>query len=195
LLPGTPLASSSASLSPLLARLRGHAARDAEAVVEWSSEAAGVGRAALAPPLGYAALWKRASALAAALRGGRAALAGEPIAFLLPPGAAFVEVLLGVIAAGGLAVPLSPLHTESELAFVVGNAAPASVIASSHLAARAAAAAPGTRVVEPMDLASRSTFNGYGDGEGDGDGDTHADADADADGDGARQRARGEGGR
>ncbi len=115
--------------SPLLDRLRAHAAAgDGVAVGD-----AGDGQAAVA----YQELWERAQAIATALRGGRPSLAGEPVAFLIPPGCAYVEVLLGVLAAGGMAVPLSPLHTAPEIAYIVGNAAPARIVAAPELFARA----------------------------------------------------------
>ena len=94
-----------------------------------------------------AAISARAEALATALLRGRRSLDGAPVAFLVPPGATHVDVLLGVLAAGGLAVPLSPLHTQPELAYIVGHAEPALLLASTELMARASAAAPGRRVV------------------------------------------------
>ena len=116
---GSSPASAPSSSSPLLARLRA--------------------RGALAA---------RTDELAAALRGGRPSLDGAAVAFLVPPGADFVEVLLAVVAAGGLAVPLSPLHTRPELAYLIGNAEPGLVVAAPELAALARAAAGGRPVVE-----------------------------------------------
>ena len=106
----------------------------------------------------YPALWQRAQAIATALRAGRPSLAGEPVAFLIAPGRAYVEVLLGVLAAGGMAVPLSPLHTAPEVAYIVGNAAPVQLVAAPELVARAAAAgtAGGPSVVTPDVLAARA---------------------------------------
>jgi len=90
--------------------------------------------------------------LAAALCGGRPSLEGAPVAFLIPPGAELLRVLLAVLAAGGMAVPLSPLHTQPELAFIIANANPRLVIATPELAALARAAAGGRPVVEPNAL-------------------------------------------
>ena len=100
----------------------------------------------------YHVLWERALALAGALRAGHASLDGAPVAFLIPPGRAYVEVLLGVLAAGGMAVPLSPLHTAPELAYIVGNAAPVRIVATAELAERATAAAGGRPVCTPEEL-------------------------------------------
>jgi len=71
---------------------------------------------------------------------------GSRVALLVEPGAAFVEALWGVLAAGAVAVPLSPLHARPELAYVVENAGPAMLVASRALAARLAEAAPGRAV-------------------------------------------------
>src|SRR5262249_35017059 len=56
----------------------------------------------------YESLAARAAAIAAGI-GGLAGLGGPAVAFLVEPGARFVETLLGIWGAGGLAVPLSPL--------------------------------------------------------------------------------------
>jgi malonyl-CoA/methylmalonyl-CoA synthetase len=109
---------------------------------------------------GRAAISARADGPAAGLRGGpislhgslHGSLDGASVAFLVPPGFDYVDVLLGVLAAGGMAVPLSPLHTQPELAYIVDNAKPTLVIASSELMARASGAAPGRRVVDVEDL-------------------------------------------
>jgi malonyl-CoA/methylmalonyl-CoA synthetase len=89
----------------------------------------------------YTALRARAAAIASALCGGRADLAGQPVAFLTAPGTPYAELLLGIVAAGGTAVPLSPLHTERELATIVEDAGAPLVIAAATLAERATAAA------------------------------------------------------
>ena len=77
---------------------------------------------------------------------------GGAVAFLLEPGAAFVQTLFGIWHAGALAVPLSPLHVVPELAHVIADATPAVVVASRALAPRLAAAAPGVPVVIAEDL-------------------------------------------
>ena len=56
--------------------------------------------------------------------------------FLVEPGVRYVETLLAIWQAGGLAVPLSPLHAAPELAHVVEDAAPLVLVASAALAPR-----------------------------------------------------------
>ena len=63
---------------------------------------------------------------------------GWAVAFLVEPGALFVETLVAIWRAGGIAVPLSPLHTAPELAHVVEDAAPRVLVASAALAPRLA---------------------------------------------------------
>src|SRR5215471_2791019 len=87
-------------LPPLLARLAAHPA-----------DAPAVGVAGSSGLESYGSVRARAAAIAEAL----GPLAGAPVAFLVEPGPSFVELLLGVLGAGGLAVPLSPLHTRPEL--------------------------------------------------------------------------------
>jgi acyl-CoA synthetase (AMP-forming)/AMP-acid ligase II len=99
----------------------------------------------------YAALAARASAVAAGL-GGLARLNRPAVAFLVEPGARLVETLLGIWGAGGLAVPLSPLHPRAELAYIVENAGPAALVASRALAERLREAAPGRDVMLADDL-------------------------------------------
>ena len=84
-------------------------------------------------PVTYRALAERARALGRRLGGGPGGLRGAPVAFLYPPGAAHVEALLGVMAAGGLAVPLSPLHTRPELQQLLADAAPTRVLCAPEL--------------------------------------------------------------
>ena len=64
--------------------------------------------------------------------------AGRTVAFLVEPGVLYVETLLAIWRAGGLAVPLSPLHTAPELAHLVRDAAPLALVASEALAPRLA---------------------------------------------------------
>jgi malonyl-CoA/methylmalonyl-CoA synthetase len=84
-------------------------------------------------PVTYRALAEGARALGRRLGGGPGGLRGAPVAFLYPPGAAYVEALLGVMAAGGLAVPLSPLHTRPELQQLLADAAPTRVLCAPEL--------------------------------------------------------------
>jgi malonyl-CoA/methylmalonyl-CoA synthetase len=127
----SPIGAAMSQPSPLLARLDGHP-RDATAVVDANGTA-----------VTYGELDRRSAAVAGALGATR----GRSIALLLEPGATFVTGLLGCWRAGALVVPLSPLHATPELAHVIENAAPATLIASRALASRLAAAAPGRAIV------------------------------------------------
>jgi malonyl-CoA/methylmalonyl-CoA synthetase len=96
--------------------------------------------------LTYAELRARADRLAAALAGGTSGLGGAPVAFLCEPGPGHLAALLGILRAGGLAVPLSPLHTRPELEYQVANAAPVTLLASAGLRGTLEAAAGGRPV-------------------------------------------------
>jgi malonyl-CoA/methylmalonyl-CoA synthetase len=125
--------------SPLLARLAAHA----------------TGAPALSGPgarLTHGDVTTRAAALAARLAPGGRGLGGAPVAFLAEAGPTHLVTLLGIMRAGGLAVPLSPLHTRPELAYQIENADPVALLATSDLAATLAAAA-GARTVGPVDAA------------------------------------------
>lgn len=63
----------------------------------------------------------------------RAALAGERIAFLVPPGRRHVAVQWGAWRAGGIAVPLAVSHPPRELEHVLDDAKPRIVVADSSL--------------------------------------------------------------
>ncbi len=139
----------------MLERLRAHAALGAQVAVGAGGDEP--------EAVGYGPLWERALAISSALRSGRPSLEGEPVAFLISPGRAYVEVLLGVLAAGGMAVPLSPLHTAPEIAYIVGNAAPTRIVAAPELFSRAVAAAGSTGqqlVITPRELAARTAGAG-----------------------------------
>jgi len=84
----------------------------------------------------YGAIGARARSLAAQLRGVRTSLAGARVAFLAPPSRGYVETLLGILLAGGTAVPLSPLHTAAELGHVLRVAQPEVLVTTSGLADR-----------------------------------------------------------
>ncbi|OLF09228.1 AMP-binding protein, partial [Actinophytocola xanthii] len=95
--------------------------------------------------LGWAEVDSRARAVAASLAG--RGLTGRRVAVLLPPGAAYVTVLLGCLYAGAVAVPLPPLppaeHPDRPRRLaVVPDAAPAAVLADAAPAAVLADAAP-----------------------------------------------------
>lgn len=81
----------------------------------------------------YGDLAAASAGLARVLLEGRRSLEGARIGVLSPPGPAFVEVLLAVWRAGGVAVPLSPLHPAPELAHILSVAAPESVVADASL--------------------------------------------------------------
>lgn len=89
----------------------------------------------------YGRLRARALGLAARLRAGRPSLAGARVAFLFEPSSAYVEAMLGVLAAGGTAVPLSQLHTEAEIGHLLATAQPEHILASEALAGRLAGSA------------------------------------------------------
>ncbi|HSG49251.1 MAG TPA: AMP-binding protein, partial [Longimicrobiales bacterium] len=68
-------------------------------------------------------------------------LRGAPVAYLCPQSWEYVAVQWGIWGAGGMAVPLSPLHPEAELAHVLEDAGPAAVVVHPDLAGRIAALA------------------------------------------------------
>ena len=117
--------------SPLLIRLQEHPP-DSVAVIDPDGTRTS-----------YAALLRRSGAGAAALAA-QGVGPGQAVAFLVEPGARFVETLVAIWRAGGIAVPLSPLHTAPELAHVVQDAAPRALVASAALAPRLAGRCPRT---------------------------------------------------
>jgi len=112
----------------LLARLIGHPIATDVAVVGPDGVAGGAGT--------YGAIGARARSIAAQLRRTRRSLEGARVAFLVDPGRAYVDALLGILLAGGTAVPLSPLHTDLEIAQLVADASPEALIATQELASR-----------------------------------------------------------
>jgi malonyl-CoA/methylmalonyl-CoA synthetase len=94
---------------------------------------------------------RRARALLHVL--GRETLGGERVALLLSPGLDWVVSLFAIVAAGGMAVPLSPLHPPAELAYFVDDADVAAVILGDDLADRRVTFLEvGRRVLAPSDL-------------------------------------------
>jgi malonyl-CoA/methylmalonyl-CoA synthetase len=75
-------------------------------------------------------------------------LGGANVALLAGSSVAYVEGLLGILLAGGTAVPLSPLHTGPELRHVFEDARPCRVLVSAALAERCAGLVGGL----PVDL-------------------------------------------
>ncbi len=63
------------------------------------------------------------------------------IAFLVPPGFAYVATLWGIWRAGGVAVPLAVSHPPPELAYVIDDAGASTLIAHPDLAHRVGALA------------------------------------------------------
>jgi malonyl-CoA/methylmalonyl-CoA synthetase len=104
-------------------------------------------------PVSYAEVHARASGLAGALAGGTSGLDGAPVAFLAEPGPDHLVTLLGILRAGGLAVPLSPLHTRPELEYQLANAAPVTLLATAGMRATLEAAAGGRPIAIPRALA------------------------------------------
>jgi malonyl-CoA/methylmalonyl-CoA synthetase len=102
----------------------------------------------------YAELRARVDEIAGSLAVDRGGLGGAPVAFLAEPGPGHLAALLGILRAGGLAVPLSPLHTRPELEYQVANAAPATLLAAAGLRATLEAAAGGRRVVSLEEAAA-----------------------------------------
>ncbi len=126
--------------SPLLARLATHRADR----IALSSSGL---------PITYGELDTRAGAVARTLVGNARGLGGAAVAFLCEAGPAHLATLLGILRAGGMAVPLSPLHTRPELEFLVANAAPVTLLASEGLRAALTAAAGGRPVTSLEALA------------------------------------------
>ncbi|HTA21786.1 MAG TPA: AMP-binding protein, partial [Polyangia bacterium] len=91
--------------------------------------------------MSYGELKARAEAIAGALTGGGRGLGGAPVVFLAEPGLTHLATLLGILRAGGLAVPLSPLHTRPELEYQVHDAAPVALLATARQRAVLEAAA------------------------------------------------------
>ncbi|MEO8214280.1 MAG: AMP-binding protein, partial [Myxococcales bacterium] len=110
-------------MTPLLNRLLGHPT-DLAAIVSPAG-----------PSVTYGALDARSAEIATRLLAGRASLNGDRVALLLPPGEAFVATVLGIWRAGGVAVPLSALHTVPELEHILTTAAPVTTVVDPALAA------------------------------------------------------------
>jgi malonyl-CoA/methylmalonyl-CoA synthetase len=126
---------SSIAPSLLVERLYAHAAADHPATGE----------------RGYAAVVAGALSVAARLRSGRP-LNGATVAFLVPPGSGFIEILLGIMIAGGTAVPLSPVHTGPELGTILRNAAPAWLIGTPALLGKLAEAGSDAPLIDAESL-------------------------------------------
>lgn len=87
--------------------------------------------------------------IASALLADRDTLNESRVALLLPPGFGFVAALLAIWRAGGLAVPLSPLQSPTELRYVLHNCSAAAIIVDPSLLSRLPQPLPPTiRVID-----------------------------------------------
>lgn len=115
------------------------------------------GRAAIEDDHGtrtFSALHEGALRARAALGPATTSLAGRRVAILLSPGAPWIEAFAGVLAAGGVAVPLSPLYPAAELGWFAADADADTVIVGPELDDRAGPLAAGRRLLRPADLAA-----------------------------------------
>ena len=89
--------------------------------------------------------WAWSARLTEECREGGTGLAGQPVAYLVPPGRTHVALQLGIWTAGAIAVPLAVSHPLRELEYVLDDARPRIVVVdpslpqSRHLAASAKA--------------------------------------------------------
>lgn len=125
--------------SPLLARLVGHPIATDVAIIGPDGLSGGAGT--------YGAIGARARALGAEMRGRRLTLGGARVAFLVPAGRAYVDVLVATLLAGGTAVPLSPLHAQAELAHAITDSGPEILVATSETASRLEPLREGRRLI------------------------------------------------
>jgi malonyl-CoA/methylmalonyl-CoA synthetase len=96
----------------------------------------------------YRELIDASARVARALLDGNADLNEHRVAFLEPPGRAWVALQWGIWRAGGLAVPLASSHPPAELDFVLRDAEPVATIAHSSQA----------QMLRPLAAARRSRF-------------------------------------
>ncbi len=117
-------------LEPLLARPAHHVAViDDHGTVSWGE------------------LLERAQRTAAVLRQGGPSLAGARVALLAQQDGDWVASLLGILLAGGMAVPLSPAYPATELEWFASDADAGAVILSSGHATLASALVRERRVI------------------------------------------------
>ena len=114
-------------------------------------------RVAIVAPEGvftYGDLDRASAAAATRMLGDRQDLEGARVAYLVPPGWAYVSTLWGIWRAGGVAVPLAVSHPPAELDHVIGDTEPELVIADTGLASGVApvAEARGIPMLAPADL-------------------------------------------
>ena len=89
----------------------------------------------------YAGLLTASEAFARRFLAGELDAVGDRIAFLVPPGFAYVAVQWGIWRAGAIAVPLPVSHPPAELARMLDDAEPSVVVAHPDLAPRVRQAA------------------------------------------------------
>lgn len=82
----------------------------------------------------YADLWRRSAAVRDQLAEACPSLAGERVAFLVPPGRGYVTFMWGTWRAGAVAVPLAASHPLPELEYVLDDALPRVVAADPSMA-------------------------------------------------------------
>jgi malonyl-CoA/methylmalonyl-CoA synthetase len=114
-------------------------------------------RTAIIAPEGvftYGQLLQSSAEIAAMLLAGRADLHEERVAFLIPPGLAYVAVQWAIWRAGGIAVPLALSYPPPELAYVIADAEATIVVAYPDFAAtlRPIAQAAGARFMVTTEL-------------------------------------------
>ncbi len=90
--------------------------------------------------LGYAELWREARSYGAALAG-RGVRPGDRVALVAPNVADFVRAYYGILAAGGVVVPVPTLLNADEAAYLVEHSGAGAVLHHSDYAAVAGAAA------------------------------------------------------
>jgi malonyl-CoA/methylmalonyl-CoA synthetase len=136
--------------SPLLARLAGLGGPAAAGELRRPALEDDHGR------LTFAALYEGALRARDVLAPGSTSLDGRRVAILMPPGTAWVEAFFGVVLAGGIAVPLSPLYPAAELAWFAADAGADTVLLAEELDDRGHAMASGRRLLRPADLRAGS---------------------------------------
>lgn len=86
----------------------------------------------------YGELLEASRRIAGGLLDGRSDLDQARVAFLVPPGRAYVAVQWAAWRAGGVAVPLATSHPDPELAYVLDDARPSIVVGDTGFAERLA---------------------------------------------------------
>lgn len=116
-------------------------------------------RSAIIDPAGtysYRDLLNASAAVAATLLNGTSDLAEARVAFLIPPGFAYVAVQWGIWRAGGVAVPLAVSHPRAELEYVIDDTGAAIIVVHPEFAPvlEPVAMERGVRLLSTTDLLS-----------------------------------------